>query len=66
MGTVKEYEAGKKIKVTGPDNKSYSFDLDEAVSLTGPIAVGDRVKVTYTKGDSGEKVTMLAPYKGKV
>jgi hypothetical protein len=65
VGTVKEYEAGKKIKVTGPDNKSYSFNLDEAVSMTGPIAIGDRVKVTYTKGDSDEKVTVLAPYKGK-
>ena len=65
VGMVKEYESGKKITVTGPKNKDYSFELDEAVSMTGPIAVGDRVKVTYTKGDSGEKVTVLAPYRGK-
>ena len=28
-GTVKDYEAGKKIKIEGPGGKDYSFDLDE-------------------------------------
>ena len=27
LGTVKEYEAGKSIKLSGPGDKSYSFDL---------------------------------------
>jgi hypothetical protein len=67
IGTVKTYEAGKKITVTGPKDKDYSFDLDENVSMAGTaINTGDRVKVTYTKGDSGQKATTIAPYKAKV
>ncbi|HEY3204700.1 MAG TPA: hypothetical protein VGL03_13705 [Thermoanaerobaculia bacterium] len=65
IGTVKEYEPGKKIKVTGPKNKDFSFDLDENAGVQGSFAVGDRVKVTYTKTDSGDKVTTVAPYKGR-
>ena len=66
IGTVKEYEPGKKIKVVGPKDKDFSFDLDENVGMKGPVAVGDRVKVTYTKTDSGQKVTIVEPYKGHV
>ena len=64
VGTVKEYEAGKKIKVTGPNNKDYSFDLDEGVSMKGPVAVGQRVKVVYTKGDMGNHVSVVSLVKG--
>jgi len=64
IGTVKEYEPGKKIKVVGPKDKDFSFDLDENVGMKGPVAVGDRVKVTYTKTNSGQKVTTVEPYKG--
>lgn len=64
IGMVKEYEPGKKIKVTGPKDKDFSFDLDENVGMKGPVAVGERVKVTYTKTDSGQKVTTVEPYKG--
>ena len=64
VGTVKTYEAGKKITVTGPKDKDYSFDLDENVSMAGTaINVGDRVKVTYTKGDNGNKATIIGPAK---
>ena len=66
IGTVKTYEAGKKITVTGPKDKDYSFDLDENVSMAGAaINAGDKVKVTYTKGDAGQKATTIAPYTGK-
>lgn len=65
VGVVKTYEAGKKIVVTGPNNKDYSFDLDENASVSGTIAVGERVKVTRRKGDSGESVTAVARYSGK-
>jgi hypothetical protein len=64
IGTVKEYEPGKKLKVVGPKDKDFSFDLDENVGMKGPVAVGDRVKVTYTKTDTGHKVTTVEPYKG--
>jgi len=60
VGTVKEFEAGKKIKVTGPNDKDYSFDLDGAVTMNGVVAVGQRVKVEYTKGDLGNHVTVVS------
>ena len=62
VGTVKEYEAGKKIVVVGPKKKDYSFDLDQNAGVTGDIAAGTKVKVTYTKDDNGQKVTTVAPY----
>ena len=33
IGIVKEYEAGKSIKVTGPKTKDYSFDLTDMAAL---------------------------------
>jgi hypothetical protein len=65
IGTVKEYEAGKKIVVTGPKGKEYRFDLDEGASIQGAIAVGERVRVTYQKLDNGDKVTTVSRYDGK-
>ncbi|HTO77464.1 MAG TPA: hypothetical protein VMQ61_15430 [Thermoanaerobaculia bacterium] len=65
VGVVKKYEAGKKIVVTGPNNKDYSFDLDENAAVSGTIAVGERVKVTRRKGESGESITAIARYSGK-
>lgn len=66
IGTVKTYEAGKKITVTGPKDKDYSFDLDESVSMAGgAVNVGDKVKVTFTKDNNGMKATTIGPYTGK-
>jgi hypothetical protein len=66
IGTVKTYDAGKKITVTGPKNKDYSFDLDESVAMSGgAVNVGDKVTVTYTKDNNGQKVTTISPYKAK-
>jgi len=60
-GTVKEYEAGKKIKLEGPGGKDYSFDLDENAHVQGSIAVGSKAKVSYSKSADGvEKVTVLS------
>ena len=65
VGTVKEYEPGKTIKITGPKNKVYSFDLDENVSMKSSVSVGERVKVTFTKSDSGAKITTIIAYPHK-
>ncbi len=62
IGTVKTYEAGKSITVTGPKDKDYSFDLDENVAMKGTIAVGERAKVTYSKTDGKDKVTTVMAY----
>ena len=63
IGIVKGYEAGKSIKIAGPKDKDYSFNLDEHVAVKGAFVVGDRVRVTYTKTDDGQKVTTVEPYR---
>jgi hypothetical protein len=66
VGTVKEYEPGKKIKVTGPGGDDRTFDLDPAVIVRGKIGAGSRVQVEYVKADDGlehVKVVALAPKK---
>ncbi len=66
VGVVKEYEAGKSIKVTGPKSKDYSFDLTDMGSLKKAVSVGERVKVTFTKSDDGSKATTIVAYPHKV
>ena len=63
---MKEYEAGKSIKVTGPKTKDYSFDLTDMVALKTTVSVGERVKVTYTKSDNGSKATTIVAYPSKI
>jgi hypothetical protein len=66
VGTVKEFEPGKRIKVTGPEEKDYAFNLDKGVGMKGKVVVGSRVKVEYTKGDDGvERVTVVSLVPGK-
>jgi hypothetical protein len=67
VGTVKEYAAGKSIKVTGPNTKDYSFDLTDMVAVKTDFTVGERVKVTVTTSDSGAKATTIVayPYKNR-
>jgi hypothetical protein len=66
IGVVKEFEAGKSIKVTGPDSKDYSFDLTDMAPLKKAVTVGERVKVTFTKSDNGDKATTIVAHPGKV
>jgi len=66
IGVVKEYEAGKSIKVTGPDSKDYSFDLTDMAPLKKTVTVGERVKVTFTKSDNGDKAATIVAHPGKV
>ena len=54
-GTVKEYEAGKKIKLSGPGDKSYAFDLGESARVEGSIVVGQMATVKYNKGTDGKE-----------
>ncbi len=64
VGVVREYEPGKSIKVVGPGDKEYRFDLDENAGVQGTFLQGDRVRVTYTKTASGDKVTTVRPAHG--
>lgn len=66
VGTVKHFEPGKSITVTGPKYKDYSFDLDENVaSPVGTVHSGDKVKVTYTKHNGDQKATAIVPYSAR-
>lgn len=56
LGTVKEYDAGKAIKVTleKGDNESFSLDKkDTRVVVDSGVKVGSMVKVTHKKDDKG-------------
>ena len=61
-GIVKDYEPGKKITVTGPKDKDYTFDLDENAAMKGSVQVGEQVKVSYTRSDGGDRVTTVVAY----
>lgn len=68
IGTVKELDAGKKIVVTGPKNKDYSFDLndsDTTANVDPAVAVGNKVKVVQSTDDAGKKTLTVSPYTGK-
>ncbi len=57
VGTVKEYEAGKELKVL-VGKKTHSFTLDSKdvnVSVDPAVAVGTKVKVIESKDGSGIK-----------
>jgi len=67
IGTVKTFDAGKKIVVTGPKNKDYSFDLDDKdtmATVDPAVAVGNKVKVHEGTDDAGKKTLMVSPYSG--
>jgi hypothetical protein len=61
-GVVKEYRAGKKIEIAGPNDKVYSFDLDEGARIDGAVIVGQMARVDWVKRDGRERVTVIAPY----
>ncbi len=52
-GTVKEYDAGKRIKLSGPNGKTFSFSLDENARVDGSIVIGQMAKVTLQKRSDG-------------
>jgi len=65
VGTVKTYEAGKKIVVTGPKDKDYSYDLDDkdmTATVDPAVAVGNKVTVKESTDDAGKKTLSVSPY----
>lgn len=63
VGTVKEFEAGKKIKVL-VGKKTHSFDLDEKsvnTSVDPAVAVGTKVKIIESKDANGIKTLTVNP-----
>ncbi len=58
VGTVTEYNPGKKIKVQTGDGDDHSFDLndnDTTVEIEGNVRVGSKVTVTESTADDGKK-----------
>lgn len=63
VGTVKEYEAGKEIKVL-VGKKTHSFALDSKsvnTSVDPAVAVGVKVKIIESKDASGNKTLTVTP-----
>ena len=63
VGTVKEFEAGKEIKVL-VGKKAYSFALDAKdvnTSVDPSIAGGTKVKIIESKDASGIKTLTVNP-----
>ena len=63
IGTVKEFEAGKSIKVlVGKKTRSFSLDSKSVATTVDPaIAVGSKVKVIQATDASGNKTLSVNP-----
>jgi hypothetical protein len=65
IGTVKEFQAGEKLEVTGPKDKQYKFDLDDqktTATIDPGITVGSRVKVVRKTDADGNTTITVKPY----
>ncbi|MFI5119437.1 MAG: hypothetical protein ACHQM4_03445 [Thermoanaerobaculia bacterium] len=63
VGTVKEYEAGKELKVL-VGKKTHSFALDAKdvnTSIDPAVAVGSKVKIIESKDAEGIKTLTVNP-----
>jgi hypothetical protein len=63
VGTVKEYEAGKKIKVlVGKKARSFTLDSKSVNTTVDPsVAVGTKVKIVESKDANGIKTLTVNP-----
>lgn len=63
VGTVKEFEAGKEIKVlVGKKTHSFALDAKDVNTSVDPaIAVGSKVKVIESKDANGIKTLTVNP-----
>jgi hypothetical protein len=60
-GTVKEYEAGKKLTILTADKMVEVFRLDDGTvtaTIDPSVSVGTQVKVVETVNDSGRSLTV--------
>jgi hypothetical protein len=63
VGTVKEYEAGKKIEVlVGKKTRSFALDSKSVSATVDPaVAVGSKVKVVESESADGMKTLTVNP-----
>ncbi len=63
VGTVKEYEAGKKLKVlVGKKTRSFALDSKSVATTVDPsVVVGSKVKVVESKNAEGVKTLTVNP-----
>jgi hypothetical protein len=60
-GTVKEFEAGKRLVLTTIDNKTMTYKLDQkgtTLNIDPSIAVGSHVKVMEQKSGDTKSLTV--------
>lgn len=63
VGTIKEYEAGKELKVlVGKKTRSFSLDSKSVSTTVNPsVAVGSKVKIVESKNAEGIKTLTVNP-----
>ncbi len=63
VGTVKEFEAGKKLKVlVGKKTRTFALDSKSVATTVDPsVAVGSKVKVVESKNPEGVKTLTVNP-----
>ncbi len=63
VGTVKSYDAGKKLKVkVGKKTRSFDLNAHNVTTTVDPaVAVGSKVRVVESKNPDGTKTLTVSP-----
>ena len=59
-GVVTKYEPGHELEIRPADGNMHDFDLEDNVQITGAIAVGQPVTVTYTEVNGKKRASIIA------
>ena len=59
-GVVTKYEPGNELEIRPADGNMHDFDLEDNVQITGAIAVGQPVTVTYTEVNGKKRASIIA------
>jgi len=59
-GVVTKYEPGNELEIRPADGDMHDFDLEGNVQITGAIAVGQPVTVTYTEVNGKKRASIIA------
>jgi hypothetical protein len=68
IGTVTEYDPGKKLVILTGDGKKHDFDLADkktTSSIDSRITVGTKVQLDSTRDDSGNRSLRVVPASGR-
>lgn len=58
-GVITKYEPGNELEIRTADGNNVDFDLEDNVQITGDIAVGKTVTVTYVDREGKKWVSII-------